>query len=211
MPDAPVVTIYTNEQDIADERKRMGCDTAFIQTPAPYLESIIAHRRFCEWAAKHNAIMFHSSAVAVEDRAYLFTAPPGVGKSTHVGLWRSVFGEKATVINDDKPIVRLIDSRLYACGSPWNGSHNLGSPISVPIAGICRLERGAQNVIVPLPAHQASVTVMSGTYLPPPSQGLDEVLEMIDLIVTQIPIWKLKCNMNPCAAVVSYEAMSGRK
>ena len=38
-----------------------------------------------------------------------------------------------------------------------------------------------------------------------------KLLDLLDKLITQVPIWKLKCNMDPEAAIVAYEAMSGEK
>ncbi len=71
-----------------------------------------------------DGIRLHSSAVVVDGRAYLFSATSGTGKSTHTGLWLELFGDKAYIINDDKPAVRLRDGVWYAYGTPWSGKHD---------------------------------------------------------------------------------------
>lgn len=90
---------------------------------------------------------FTCSAVALDGQAYLFTAPSGTGKSTHTRLWREVFGERAVMVNDDKPLIQVREDAIYVCGTPWNGKHNLDSNQKVPIKGICLLERGTVNHI----------------------------------------------------------------
>ena len=37
------------------------------------------------------------------------------------------------------------------------------------------------------------------------------VLETLDRLLSNIPVWELKCNMEPEAALLSYKAMSGRR
>ena len=95
-------------------------------------------------------MMLHSSCVVMDDKAYLFTAPCGTGKSTHTRLWLEQFGDRAYILNDDKPALRFVDGVWYAYGTPWSGKHGRDSNIAVPLAGICILERGEANQIRPI-------------------------------------------------------------
>ena len=66
-----------------------------------------------------NGFCLHASAVALENRAVLFSGPCGIGKSTHTNLWQQYFGpDRAVIINDDKPALRLIKGTFYAYGTP---------------------------------------------------------------------------------------------
>ena len=71
-----------------------------------------------------NGFYLHSSAVALDNKAYLFSGPCGMGKSTHTRLWQKVFGEAAKVFNDDKPALRRLADRWYAYGTPWCGKND---------------------------------------------------------------------------------------
>jgi hypothetical protein len=112
-----------------------------------FLERSVIQRKVAESLLERDVLLMHGSTVAVDGQAYLFTAPCGTGKSTHTRLWREVFGERAVMVNDDKPFLRIMDHSVYACGSPWCGKHGLASNISVPLQGICVLSRGKENLI----------------------------------------------------------------
>lgn len=43
----------------------------------------------------------------IDGKAYMFSAPSGTGKSTHAKLWRDCFGDRVTMINDDKPLIKF--------------------------------------------------------------------------------------------------------
>ena len=47
-----------------------------------------------------NGMMLHSSCVVYNNRAYLFSAPSGTGKSTHTQLWLKRF-PGSYILNDD--------------------------------------------------------------------------------------------------------------
>lgn len=166
---------------------------------------------FCRKLIAFDGMRFHASAVVVDGKAYLFTADPGIGKSTHTLLWLNQFGNRAYILNDDKPIIRLIDGILYAFGSPWSGKYDISANIGVPIAGIAILERGDKNVISRCSGLKALVSIMKQLNTSKFKDYRTKMMELTDKLVTQVPIWKLECNMDPEAAIVSYEAMSGQK
>ena len=157
---------------------------------------------------EYEGMMIHASAVMMDGYAYLFAANPGTGKSTHTGLWQKVFGkDRAKILNDDKPAVRLIHDKVYAYGTPWSGKTDLNINTSVPLAGICILERGEQNQIERFAGANAIFELFKQTARPKDPKLAQLVLENLDKIMRRVPIWKLKCNMDPEAAMVSYEAM----
>ena len=81
---------------------------------------------------------------------YLFTAKSGTGKSTHARLCREIFGDGAVMVNDDKPLLRITKDGVIAYGTPWDGKHRLSTNTSVPLKGICILERATENHIIRL-------------------------------------------------------------
>ena len=109
-----------------------------------YMESGI---QFHIQVLKFNGMRLHSSAVVVDNKAYLFSGPSGMGKSTHTQLWQTVFGEKAQIINDDKPVLRRLDGKWYAYGTPWCGKDGINLNQKVPLAGICFLQQASDNKI----------------------------------------------------------------
>lgn len=160
---------------------------------------------------KHNGFLLHSSAVVVDGKAYLFSAACGTGKSTHTKLWLKVFGERAYILNDDKPALRMEDGSWYAYGTPWSGKHDLSTNIRVPVAGICFIQRGKENVIQPYGGSKAVFSFLEQTARPAGMEMRIMMMDLLEKLVAQVPIWRLECNMEPEAAVVSYEAMSGEK
>lgn len=156
-----------------------------------------------------DGMMLHSSCVVVDNKAYLFTAPCGTGKSTHTKLWIKQFGESAYILNDDKPALRLEDGVWYAYGTPWSGKHDINRNERVPVGGIALVERGEENSIVPANSRDAIQFIMEQVVRPKNPAYRILVLEALDKLITKIPVWKLKCNMNSDAALVSYHAMSG--
>ena len=162
-----------------------------------FLERSVIQRRVAENLARRDVLLMHGSTVAVDGRAYLFTAPCGTGKSTHTRLWREVFGDRAVMVNDDKPFLKLTGEAVLACGSPWTGKHGIGTNVCVPLGGICILSRGRENVIRPAVAEQVEEFLRSQCF---PPQGLEKLLDRVRL-------WQMECTRDPGAAVAAFETM----
>ena len=155
-----------------------------------------------------DGMMLHSSAVVVDGRAYLFTAPSGTGKSTHTSLYLREFGERAYILNDDKPAIRLEDGIFYAYGTPWSGKTDQNVNARVPLGGICVLARGENNEISRLGARESLLGIYSQTIRPRSVSYANRVLDLMEKLVEAVPVWALRCNMEPEAVRVSFEAMS---
>ena len=175
-------------------------------------EYLATGKSFYTQLLNYEGIMIHSSALVMDGKAYLFSAPCGTGKSTHVSLWRRVFGDdRVRVLNDDKPALRLEDGVWYAYGTPWSGKTGQNLNIRVPLAGIAMIERSETNEIVPFTGVEAIYLLMGQTTRPDDMASRVKMMDMLDKLLTAVPVWKLRCNMNPEAAVVAYETMSGMK
>ena len=173
----------------------------------PFLERTAIQRKFAEYLFDNNVLMTHGSTVAVDGKAYLFTARCGTGKSTHTRLWRQVFGARAVMVNDDKPFLKITEHSVLACGSPWSGKHGLDSNITVPLQGICILDRGRENHIEPLWAEAALPMLLHQSYRPlDPSKG-DRFEELVRQLAETAALWHMACNMDLSAAEVSHGAM----
>ncbi len=159
----------------------------------------------------YNGMMLHSSAVVADGKAYLFTADCGTGKSTHTKLWLEHLGDRAYILNDDKPALRMEDGRWYAYGTPWSGKHDINVDQRVPLAGIALLRRGENNVITPCGGVAAISRIFKQVNRPKEAHCREKLLELLDHLFQDVPIWDLQCNMDIQAAQVAYEAMSGEE
>lgn len=150
--------------------------------------------------------MLHSSAIILDGKAYLFSAPSGTGKSTHTEKWIRLFG--AEYLNDDKPALRLIDGVWMAFGTPWSGKHDLSKPTGVPLGGIAVLQRGEENTIQPMDPAEALPFLMSQTAYKLSATQMDKLLVLLDDLLRRVPVWELFCRNEDEAAVVSRTAMT---
>ncbi len=174
----------------------------------PFLERAAIQRKLAEFLFERNVLMTHGSTVAVDGKAYLFTAKCGTGKSTHTRLWRQAFGERAAMVNDDKPFLKLTEDGVFACGSPWSGKHGLDTNVTLPLQGICILERGKENRIHPIDSTEALPMLLHQSYCPLEPSKQARFRELVMDLAEKTPLWHMQCNMEPSAAEVSHNAMS---
>lgn len=173
----------------------------------PFLERAAVQRAFAEFLFDRKVLMLHGSTVAVDGKGYLFTARCGTGKSTHTRLWREVFGDRAVMVNDDKPFVALAGEQVLVCGAPWSGKHGLERNISVPLQGICILERGAENRIHRISPQEARQMLLHQSYCPGDPGKRQMFCRLVEELTERVPLWRMECNKNLRAAEVAWEAM----
>jgi hypothetical protein len=174
----------------------------------PFLERSTIQRRVAERLVSRNTLMLHGSTVSVDGRAYLFTAPCGTGKSTHTRLWRELFGERAVMVNDDKPFLQITSDCVYAYGSPWSGKHGLACNVRVPLKGICSLHRGAENRIQRAQKDDLMDLLIRQVHIPEDAALLQKTLSLLDSVADLVPLWEMYCNKEPEAANVAYRTMN---
>ena len=211
--DTPAVFVAAQPADLAAEQALLEAEAIeegirIRKFPEPFLERSYIQRMVAEYLFEQGILMLHGSTVAVDGRAYLFTANCGTGKSTHTRLWRQVFGDRAVMVNDDKPFVELTDTGARVYGSPWSGKHGLDTNITVPLAGICILERGKENRITPWDPESALPMLLHQSYCPMDGGKRPAFEARVEAVARKTPLWRMACNKEPEAAQVAYEAMS---
>lgn len=204
--------VETNEKDIENEKEITRKEYEFEGKSVPaysdgVYESTAVYRKIAEKMPDYDSFVFHGSVIAVDGEGYLFTAKSGTGKSTHTRLWREYFGEKAVMVNDDKPIIKVTDDGVTVYGTPYNGKHRLGSNISVPLKAICILERGEKNEIVRINKSDAYAMLLQQVYRPKDSLQMAKTIRLIDEMADSVRIYRLACNMDIEAAKVAYSTM----
>lgn len=155
-----------------------------------------------------DGMLLHASAVVVNDEAYLFSAASGTGKSTHTGLWLEHFGENAYILNDDKPALKLKDGKFYAYGTPFSGKYDISVPKGVPVKGIAFIVRAKENKITKLPTLSAITKIFEQTVRDLEGYNMNKLLNLLDVLISTVPVYQLECNISDEAVITSYTAMS---
>ncbi|MGF0033582.1 hypothetical protein ACQRBN_11535 [Bariatricus sp. SGI.154] len=155
---------------------------------------------YCELVSKastallpYGRCIFHSTAFLWEDKAYLFTAPSGTGKTTQYLHWKYLYRDKVSILNGDKPILELTPTgEFYIHSSPWKGKEGFGRNTSAPLAGIVFLEQGYKNSIRLLHPQEIVLPFLYQFLID--AQTIEELrmlLRMEEAVLLHTPIWKL--------------------
>lgn len=91
-------------------------------------------------------LLMHSSVAMHDGYAYMFLGKSGTGKSTHSRLWLTHIPD-TDLLNDDNPIVRIIDHEAWVYGSPWSGKTPCYRNLSLPLGAVVRLSQAPYNKI----------------------------------------------------------------
>jgi hypothetical protein len=141
----------------------------------------------------------HSCGVIDTDgRGHLFVGASGAGKTTSARLWQSA---GASIISDDRVIVREQDGALWMFGTPWHGEAELSAPEGAPLSGVYLLAQAETNELHELPRIEA-VARLFGCAFPPlhDAAAVDFTLSFLERIAERVPVRELR--FRPEAAVV---------
>ena len=163
--------------------------------------------QFYERLLDYDGMMLHASCVVLDGEAYLFSAPSGTGKSTHTHLWLDHFGDRAFILNDDKPALRWVDGVCYAYGTPWSGKTSLNRNERAPLRGIGILQRSDVNFAEPLSGGEAIFGILDQTIRPLSKTHMQSLLNGIDKLVAGGFVYRVGVNMDSDAAQTVYRAM----
>lgn len=172
--------------------------------------------RFALWIAyglvtmPHQTVAIHTSVIEYKGRTVLFLGESGTGKSTHTRLWRENI-EGAVLLNDDSPMLRIIDGKPWMFGSPWSGKTPCYKQESYPLAACVRLSQAPYNKIQRLSIPQAYAALHPSC---PPDFAYDDALydyisETIGDVLAQVPLYHLACLPDADAARLSCQTVFG--
>lgn len=204
---APDFIVEVSDDEILAEKSEEYSSTM------GYLETLAIYRKICERLVNDNIILVHSSVLMVDGQAVMFLAPSGTGKSTHSRLWRQVYGDRITMINDDKPLVSVRTdnngTHLTVYGTPWCGKHGIETNTSAPVKAIFILKRSETNYTKKLSPKEAFPYIYRQIYHPNNEMLMKKILPLMLTFAQNVDIFELGCNMEEEAARVAYRAAFG--
>lgn len=209
------IKICPTEEDLrrmeARQREQDARDgTPDMAHPDWFSERLAIHSLLAEELLKERVLLVHGSAIVLDGDAYVFMADSGTGKSTHTRLWREYFGDRAWMINDDKPMLKLAKNGAVVFGTPWDGKHHLSRNASAPLRAIVKLTRSEKNYVEPLGNADALSVILQHCIHSESPAGMRLVLQMASELIGQAGFYRLGCNMELDAARIAWQGITGR-
>lgn len=170
-------------------------------------EYMIAGAKFYKELIRFGGMMLHSSAVVLDGEAYLFSAPSGTGKSTHTSLWLRYFGDRAFILNDDKPAIRVADNRILVYGTPFSGKNDISENIGVPLKSVAVLSRGETNSAERLSEVGAVYALLNQSVRPQEAELMERLMKTVESIISNVSVIGFSCDISEEAVITAYNAM----
>lgn len=162
-------------------------------------------------AACMGTMLMHASVIRCDGKGYLMTAPSGTGKSTHTRLWYDNI-PGCDLMNDDNPVVRIIDGQAIVYGSPWSGKTRCYRNIQAPIGGLVRIQQRPENTIRKLGPVEAFCNLLPAMS----NMKWDErvykgICDGIGELIRLVGMYELGCLPNAEAAILCHDTLLGIK
>lgn len=179
--------------------------TVFLLIPKRFVSAFSENANWLLYLAlerqiiRYNRIVLHASAVIWQEKAYLFTAPSGGGKSTQARVWEEHC--HAEIINGDKVVLHETEKELLAYGGPIAGSSGIYVNKSAPVGAIFQLEKGERNEVRPLTKRDAFLLLYSEAVKSDWDPEFNKkLLKIIETIPNKTNLTHLTCLPNHTAA-----------
>jgi hypothetical protein len=198
----PLFSISATDEEIEKEKASLPFST--LETA----EFDCVFRKLYNASPRFERILMHGATIMKDGKGFLFTAPSGTGKTTHIRMWGKKYGNEVTVIDGDKPFVGFENGVAKAWGSPRSGKEGWNNPISAPICGIAFLERNDVNTIERVSPEKIVDKAFMQFYIPKCKETAELTVGIINRLLTSVPLYILKCNMEVEAAEVAFNVMN---
>lgn len=153
-------------------------------------------------------LLIHASLVKNGEYGYAFIAKSGTGKSTQVSMWlRHIPGSE--LMNDDNPIIRIIDNEAWIFGGPWSGKTPCYRNIKARLGAVTRIDRSNVNSIEKLKPIEAFASLLpSCSSMKWDKDIFNAICNSITKIIETTGIYTLHCLPNKEAAIICHKEIA---
>lgn len=155
--------------------------------------------------ARHGTLLVHASVVRHKERGYAFIAKSGTGKSTQVNNWLSVIPD-CDLMNDDNPVIRIIDGEPWIFGSPWSGKTPCYRKVKARLGAITQIVRAQDNYMERMsPIMGFNAIVSSCSAMKWDKATYSGVCDAVSTILETRGCYALHCTAEAQSAVVCHD------
>ncbi len=187
------ISIYCSDLLMSKEN---GVTTYFTPLSYPLDQLLLMHIL----AGKSGALL-HAAGFSMDKRGYIFPGRSGAGKSTLSRLFLK--RDSAEMLSDDRIIIRKLDGKFKAFGTPWAGDANIAENKSVILNRIFFIHHAGNNIVRELEPKEAIKRLMPVASIPwYDEKAIQNMLAFCEDLVLNIPAYEL--HFRPDAEVVTF-------
>ena len=157
--------------------------------------------------ACHGTLLIHASLIRKDGIGYAFIAKSGTGKSTQTGNWLKMIPE-CDLMNDDNPVVRMVDGKAMIYGSPWSGKTPCYRQVKAPLGAVSLISRDTTNWVEKVsPIKAFKELISSCSAMKWDKKTFRGVCDTVSAVVASTGNYTLHCTKEPESAIVCYEGI----
>lgn len=206
-------------------KERPGC---VLKTSADFVDNVVyipevSSERIAEFAisnammllytfctSPYQTLMVHASVIRNDGQGYMFLGRSGTGKSTHSRLWLKHIPGSA-LLNDDNPVIRVIDGLAYVYGTPWSGKTPCYKNEVLPLKAVVRLSQAPYNRISRfVPLHAFASLMPACSCMRWDSNSVSCLHKTVEKVISMVPGYHMECLPDADAARVCHDTVTGR-
>jgi hypothetical protein len=194
------IAVFDDKFRCGDVYYRMSyfADAGISLLPHP-LAFPIFHLLMISLLSKGYGVLLHACGINDNGIGYLFTGSSSHGKTTMARLWE----DEATVLNDERIVLRQNNGQLWMYGTPWHGEYDRISPDGVPLRKVFFLRHGTEDAVHQQKALSAAAMLLTHSFMPLwETDGMQFILDFCALISETVPCYEL--NFLPKKTVVDF-------
>lgn len=163
-------------------------------------ERILICRKIAAKMAMYDRFLLHSAVIDYDKNGIAFVADRGVGKTTHMLLWKECFNDKVRFVNGDKPIIRKSGDEYVAYNTPWCGKEGFGDKKATSLKAVVFLERADVPKVIRLDPKDAVPVIAKQTVYPEDASAYGKFAEMLAEFTKNVPMYLACVNMRKDSA-----------
>ena len=206
------ITVFPTRADKEKIRQRFravlsGKDAEIVDNSHSFSEYHAIHLEMATKLIDRDVLLVHGSAVVADGSAYLFIAPSGTGKSTHTRHWLEVLGERAFIINDDKPLIRITDGEPIIYPTPWGIKRKPTQAEKAPLKAIILLERADFNKLTPIEESEMFAHLYKAALRGETPAEVIKIIELERRLMKQVGLFRMQCTDSTDAAKTAIKGL----
>lgn len=208
------ILLFPSSTQILEARLSKDASKVMIYCIPPYTEAFneqllgTVRLAYLLLAQNHHMTALHSASILYRNKAWLFSAPSGTGKSTHTNLWHAKLN--VPVLNGDLNLLAFENEKPVIHGIPWCGTSHISDVKTHPLGGIILLKQAKEDFVEDLSPDKSKLLVLQRLISPSWNRDMqDKNLQFVEKLAEHILICRLHCTKEPSAVEAIKNKMDG--